>query len=74
MAAINIDSDTLSILAEVSTCVDNALGDANFTGTTTTFIDTVDRFFPLPTEDTRAVVPVYNEDLTNYNGCNYGQL
>ena len=47
MADIDIDSDALSILSEVSTCVDNALGDANFTGTTTTVIDAVDCFFYL---------------------------
>ena len=34
MVAIDIDSDTLSILAEVSTFVDHALGDADFTGKT----------------------------------------
>ena len=47
MAAIDIDSDTLSILAEVSTSVDHALGDARFSGTTMTVIDAVDQFLPL---------------------------
>ena len=40
MATIDIDSNVLSILAEVVTCVDYALGDTNF-------IDAVDRFFHL---------------------------
>ena len=57
MADIDIDSDIiLSILAEVNTCVDHVLGDADF-------IDVVGKFAPLTTEDTPAVVPVSNEDL-----------
>ena len=62
MAAIDIDSKALSISAEISTCVDHTLGDANFTGTATT-IDAIDRFVPLTTEDTPSIMPVSNEDL-----------
>ena len=47
MAAIDIDSGSLSILAEVSSCVNHTLGDANFTRITTTVIDAADQFFHL---------------------------
>ena len=65
MAAIDIYSKALSILAGVITCVDHALGNANFTGTTTIVIDAVDQLVPLTTDDTPAVLPVSDEDLEN---------
>ena len=74
MSTIDIDSDTLSILVEVSTCVDHTLGDAKFYGITTTVIDALDRFVPLTTDDTPAVVPVSIEDLKKCNDRNHGQL
>ena len=37
MAAIDTDINVLSILAEVSACVDHALGDTQFKSNTTSF-------------------------------------
>ena len=63
MSAIDIGSNALFMLAEISASVDHALGDPRFSGTTTTVIDAVDGFAPVTFEDTPTVVPMSNEYL-----------